>query len=640
MQILILIALIGWLPICVLVFLAFPWRQAVLIAIMTTWLFLPPAGLNISGLPDYTKNSAFSYGVLLSLMIFAPDRLIRLKPSWMDLPALVFCLCPIATSLSNGLGLYDGFASANANSTYIGLPYFIGRVCFDSSRDLRGLGVAIVAGGVAYAPLCLLEMVIGPVLAAKVYALRLVYAVRLGGYRPQVFLSDGLELGLWMAVSTFIAIWLWRVGVLKRLAGVPFGPVLLPVLILTTLFCRSSGALLLLAVALTVVWASVAINRRIIMILWILACFLYVGVRVGNFWDYNALIRFLESNFDADRAQSLEFRLANEDILIAKALQSPLLGWGGFGRSRVYDETGKDISVVDGLWVGEFGQFGFIGLGSLLLLKVLPCLVFIRRFPMRRWLEPEVGAIAALVGGLTIYLGDIMLNGFIILPIIVAAGALTTVLQSPVLGLESSLGYGARTSVSERIFAEVDSPEERLAARYVEMARGLRTSGDYEGAASARRHAHELLTRAAEEAGDGPPASRRRRRLDNDNDLAWLLATRPDPAEGDREEAADLARRAAEADPDNPAYWNTLALALCRVGAYEDAQAAARRSMELDESWNGFDLAVLALADARLGRKGDAAPWLAQAVQWRDDRGSTDPALDALIRETESVLIS
>jgi tetratricopeptide (TPR) repeat protein len=186
---------------------------------------------------------------------------------------------------------------------------------------------------------------------------------------------------------------------------------------------------------------------------------------------------------------------------------------------------------------------------------------------------------------------------------------------------------------------DVDSPEERLAARYVEMARGLRASGDYEEAAAARRHAHELLTQAAEGPGQGTP-SRRRRRLDNDNDLAWLLATRPDPAEDDREQAVDIARRSVEADPDNPAYWNTLGLALCRVGAYEEAQAAARRSMELDESWNGFDLVVLALTDARLGRKSDAAPWLAQAVQWRDDRGLTDPTLNALIRETESVLAS
>lgn len=638
MQIFIPLALIGWIPVCLVLFLMFPWRRALQIAIIVSWLFLPSAGLNISGLPDYTKTSAFSYGIILSLMILVPDRFTHIKPGWMDLPTLIFVFCPIITSLDNDLGLYDGLASTNGNLTYIGLPYLIGRACFDSARDIRNLGVAIAVGGLVYVPLCLLEMALGPFFAIKIYTIYAQTEVRLGGFRPRVFLNTGLELGLWMAIVCFISIWLWRIGVLKRLMGIPFGTVLLPILIATTLLCRSSGATFLLGFTLCVLWWSAKTNRRVLMVLWTLACFVYIGVRVGNFWDYNDLITFIAKNFNEERAQSLEFRFQNEDILIAKAVQRPVFGWGGFGRSRVVNEEGRDISVTDGLWIIMFGVFGTVGLMSFLMISVLPCLTFIRKFPAKRWLEPDVGSIAALVGAITLYLGDIMFNGFSIMPILVGAGALSSVLRMPALGLGQGVEFTDLTSrnLSGATPLEVAPAEEKMAARYIDLARGFRQGGDIEGAAGARRHAYDLLAGLADSGRE--TISGRRSRLDCANDLAWLLAVRPDPAPGDREEAVDLARMATEGDPDSPTYWNTLGLCLCRVGALEDAHAAARRSMELDEAWNGFDLVVLALADARLGRKADAAPWLAQAVQWRDDRGSNDPVLDELIHETESAL--
>ena len=69
---------------------------------------------------------------------------------------------------------------------------------------------------------------------------------RLGGYRPRVFLSTGLELGMWMTCSTLSAFWLWADGTIRRLWGLPFGWLVLG-LFITTVLCKSSGALVLLA---------------------------------------------------------------------------------------------------------------------------------------------------------------------------------------------------------------------------------------------------------------------------------------------------------------------------------------------------------------------------------------------------------
>src|SRR5437764_1120755 len=41
---------------------------------------------------------------------------------------------------------------------------------------------------------------------------------------------------------------------------------------------------------------------------------------------------------------------------------SSWFGWGGWGRSRIFDQwTGKDISVTDGGWIIYFGVYGWFG---------------------------------------------------------------------------------------------------------------------------------------------------------------------------------------------------------------------------------------------------------------------------------------
>src|SRR5207245_7096325 len=36
-------------------------------------------------------------------------------------------------------------------------------------------------------------------------------------------------------------------------------------------------------------------------------------------------------------------------------------GWGRFGRSRLYDDGGGDITLSDGYWIVTMGQFGLLG---------------------------------------------------------------------------------------------------------------------------------------------------------------------------------------------------------------------------------------------------------------------------------------
>ena len=81
------------------------------------------------------------------------------------------------------------------------------------------------------------------------------------------------------------------------------------------------------------------------------------------------------------------------------------------------------------------------------------------------------------------------------------------------------------------------------------------------------------------------------------NDLAWVLATHPEDAQRDGEQAVTLARAACRAaDEKNPNYLNTLAVALAESGEFDEAIEVSRRALaaiSADETAKGRELAAL-----------------------------------------------
>ena len=56
-----------------------------------------------------------------------------------DIPVVVWCLVPMASSLTNGLGAYDGASFILQRVLMWGVPYFIGRLYFNDPQSLREL---------------------------------------------------------------------------------------------------------------------------------------------------------------------------------------------------------------------------------------------------------------------------------------------------------------------------------------------------------------------------------------------------------------------------------------------------------------------------------------------------------------------
>jgi hypothetical protein len=156
------LALFGWIPIVFVMFTVLPPQRAAAVALVGAWLLLPPYRISIANLPDYSKLTAATLGILLSTLILCPHRILAFRPRWFDLPMLGWCLCPIASSLDNGLGLYDGLSSAQIAVFAWGLPYLVGRMYLNDFTGLHELTSAMVVGGLAYIPACIFETRMSP----------------------------------------------------------------------------------------------------------------------------------------------------------------------------------------------------------------------------------------------------------------------------------------------------------------------------------------------------------------------------------------------------------------------------------------------------------------------------------------------
>ena len=432
MNLFVLLAMFGWIPLIIFLFNKFPASQAVIIGFIGAWLFLPQAEFPLPGLPDYTKISATCYGILLASLIYDPGRLNRFRLNVLDIPLIVWCVCPLFSSLTNDLGLYDGVTAVISQTMTWGIPYFLGRIYLNSFNGLRNLSFGIFLGGLIYVPLCLFEARMSPQLHRIVYGYHphsFAQTMRMGGFRPTVFMQHGLEVGIWMMAASLIGIWLWKVGCIKKVYGISMNWLLVG-LIVTFILIKSTGAYLLLFLGVGILFIAWQFNTSITVLLLLLSISVYLGQNTTSQTHIaEQVIAPLERIVPEDRIKSLQFRIDNEILLKEKAQEKIIFGWGGWGRNRVYDYNWEgdlvDISVTDSLWIIAFGINGLVGLTSLFLTFMTSIVGFILLYPSYTWTNKKVAPIAALVVVLILYLLDCLLNSMINPVFILACGGVS-----------------------------------------------------------------------------------------------------------------------------------------------------------------------------------------------------------------------
>lgn len=426
------IAFAAWSILTVASFLALPARKAVLASLVVGVLLLPIAGYPVTGLRS--KLMIMSVVVGMSAITLAPGRLLRIRPSLFDVPILVWCAWPMTASVANGLGAYEGFSAVLENFLSYGVPYLLGRAYFADLLALRDLAVAVFLGGVAYVPLCLWEIRFSPQLHRLVYGFHqhsFVQTIRFGGYRPVVFMDHGLMVAMWMTAASLAGLSLWLTGSLRAVFGVPIRWVV-AALVLTAVLCKSAGALALLACGTLVVVLARRFKTALPLVVLLLASPTYLALRIAGRVAEEQVVGLARDASGAERSQSLQFRFWNEQLLLARALEKPVTGWGRWGRFLVVDaETGRSATIPDGLWIVALGEYGLVGLGAIAATLLLPVYLFLRRYRVERWSTPQLGPAAALALILALYMIDNIANAMINPLYFLAAGALTGVKYTP-----------------------------------------------------------------------------------------------------------------------------------------------------------------------------------------------------------------
>jgi len=430
------LVMFGWILVSIIAFGKREPRDAIIIVVVGGVLFLPMYSFKIPGVPEYNKVSAIAFSLLIGELIHGQKRLFPMARSSLDLPMIIWCfISPVATSLSNGLGLYNGVSSAVMNYLTWGVFYWMGRRYFTDDASLRKLTLAIIVGGLIYFPLMAFEVRMSPQLSRIVYGFfphSFLQHMRYGSFRPIVFMQHGLMVALWSAVSAVSAYWLWRSGEVVKLMNIPMALITM-VMIVGTILCKSAGALILMVVGLVSFTIYKKSKSTRIFKIMLLLTVLYVSFRISNILPIATIEATLERYFDAERVQSALMRMTEEDLFGARALLRPILGWGGYQRGWPIDpDTGQMlIGMVDALWIMLFSSFGLLGLGSAFLsLGIGPWKVF-REYSRRKTaplIDDEMLPIDWIIIGLvvTLYILDSLLNAMHNPVYILCAGALVS----------------------------------------------------------------------------------------------------------------------------------------------------------------------------------------------------------------------
>ncbi|RZV98260.1 MAG: hypothetical protein EX266_17695 [Rhodobacteraceae bacterium] len=223
--------------------------------------------------------------------------------------------------------------------------------------------------------------------------------LRGGGYRPIVFLNHGLWVGFFLLIAVLAAIGVARDGTRMQRGMALLGAVWI---FLVLSISHNLGAFL---VALLTAPAALLFPVRGQIRIAVLVGLIFLSypmikqVTLGPVEQFRQAVAAVAP----DRAASLGVRLSNEEQLLNRANLKPAFGWGGWGRQMIYNDYGRRLSVVDGLWIIQFGKTGWLGYLSYFGLLVVP-LLFLRRAARRKEIPIATGTLAMIAAANFIYM--------------------------------------------------------------------------------------------------------------------------------------------------------------------------------------------------------------------------------------------
>jgi hypothetical protein len=369
-------ALFLWPVVSLLLFVNRPVGIALIWTILGGYLLLPVgASIKFAMIPAFDKNSIPSLAALVGCFLTARRPVSR--PTHFGVAELfvaALLIGPFITSEFNGdaiqvgpdvvipgVGHYDA-VSAGIGELIMLLPFLLGRRFLRTSEDNADIFRILTVAGLAYSLPMLFEVRMSPQLHTWIYGYfphSFGQQMRDGGFRPVVFLGHGLLVAFFGMTTILASAALWRTETrVLRL------PVAAPTAWLsgTLLLCKSLGSFVYAAVLVPVILFLKPRSQIRLAILLASLALTYPMLRTLDLVPTKFLLEAAGS-VSAEREASLEERFNQEKMLLDRTLERPWFGWGRFGRGRVYDGEGRDITLADGHWIitmSTFGLFGFL----------------------------------------------------------------------------------------------------------------------------------------------------------------------------------------------------------------------------------------------------------------------------------------
>lgn len=373
------------------------WRRidparALVWTVLGGYLFMPPmTAINFPIIPDLDKISIPNLTALCAAIYVRKDKIQFLPEGKIGRVLIVlYVLSPFATVLTNGdplyfamsfvqgMRIYDSVAAVTYQAIDL-LPFILARHYLGSPQGNRAVLEALVLAGLIYSVPMLIEVRLSPQINVWIYGFfqhDFAQTIRQGGFRPVVFLPHGLWVAFFALMCLLAAMIRLRevrpdarpkaLGVMLYLAVVLF-------------FCKSVGPMVFAAcmspLLLLTSWRT---QLRVAAILAGIVV-LYPMLRGANLVPVDQIVAFADQ-FSSDRADSLQFRIDNENQLLARAQERVLFGWGGYGRAFLHNPlTGEMTSIADGFWVIVMGTYGWLGYIAEFGLTALPLLALGRQ---------------------------------------------------------------------------------------------------------------------------------------------------------------------------------------------------------------------------------------------------------------------
>lgn len=437
--------------------------RALIWTVLGAYLILPPLTVfDLPVVPDLDKDTlpTLAAAVVATLML---HRRVEILPKGIcgRILMLLFLIAPLFTVLTNadpipirdapdipGMKLYDSLATIATQVLYI-LPMLLARRDLANVQAMRHLLLALVAGGLVYSLPMLFESRFSPQLNRWIYGYfqhDFSQTIRFGGFRPVVFLPHGLWIAFFALMCLLAAAAFLREGPAERR---PKQLLVFLWLGLMLYLCKSFGpaAYAMVGVVLILLFpVRLQILAAALLALIVIAYPLLRGAHLVPIWDILDFVRGL----NAERAWSLEYRIINEEKLLARAAEQAWFGWGGYARNLEHDPiTGQMLTVPDGEWIIRIGSYGWLGYLSQFGLMCLP-LWLLAREAMRRSarIAPEVAVVALI---LAFNLADLLPNATLV--------PLTWLMAGALLGQAELLAQARRSDKKQPLAAAAGLPE-------------------------------------------------------------------------------------------------------------------------------------------------------------------------------------